>query len=132
MIVYLSMTDYFDAVDSSLPFTRNRSQIIDGIKEFVQDEFGAETSQLNLNAWKLRFDVDAESQAEFEAVVSKVNTLVSDECPVECELEWEYIPTDSNNQKNGFYSGGRGDFDTSRVRGGSYPVEAFRVTVPRE
>lgn len=126
------MTEYFEAVDQSLPFTRNRSQIINGVKAFVQDEFGAETSQLNLNAWKLRFDVDVHGQNEFEEVVSKVNQLVADECPVDCELVWEYIPTDSNDQKNGFFSGGRGDFDTSSVRGGSYPVEAFRVTVPRK
>lgn len=127
------MTEYFDSVDTSLPFSRNRSRIINGVEAFVQSEFGAETSQINLNAWKLRFDIDVHSQEELDVIVDSVNELVRDECLFDCELVWEYIPTGMKGQKNGWHSGGRGDeFDTGLIGDSSYPVEAFRVTVPRQ
>lgn len=123
--------NYFDAVGEDQSTASNRREIINGIKAFVQDEFDAETSQLNLNAWKLRFDIDVEDYEEFVTVVDGVNSLVEAECPIDVELEWDIIPTDSNNRKNGWFSVGTGDIYDANITNGSYPIEAFRVTVPR-
>jgi hypothetical protein len=123
------MKDYFDSVDVDGSVSQNRSRIIDGIEQFVVDEFGAEPSRLNLNNWKLRFDVDCPNQAKLEQVVDSVNKVVDEECPVDCVLYWEYIPTDSNDQKDGWFESGK---DVGSIPDYRFPVEAFRVTVPRD
>jgi len=127
------MTEYFNSVDEEHNLSRSRSRIIDGLKEYVEDEFNAETSQLNLNAWKLRFDIDVTNREELITIVDSINQLLTEECPHDFELVWDFIPTDSNNNKNGWFSGGAGDdIKEKPIREMDYPIEAFRITVPRK
>jgi hypothetical protein len=127
------MNDYFDSVDMGRSFRGNRGSIINGVEKFVEQEFDAETSQINLNAWKLRFDIDVADAEEFKNIVREVNELVGTECPIEHPsgqtLMWEYIPTDTNGQKDGWRTLKGGNVENIYLGSGLFPVEAFRVTV---
>lgn len=110
---------------------RHRSTIINGIQEFVEQEYNAETSQINLNAWKTRFDVDIHTESELETLIESVNALLTDTNIENAYLYWEAIPSKYSNDESydGYHSIGKWGEKWTQFAESQYPIRAFKVKV---
>lgn len=110
---------------------RHRSTIINGIQEFVEEEYGAETSQINLNAWKTRFDVDIHSASTLNELIESVNALLTDSPIENAYLYWEAIPSkySTDDSYDGYHSIGKWGEKHTQFAESQYPIRAFKVEV---
>lgn len=125
------MTDNYVNLDQPEIYGKHRSQIITGIQNYVKDHYDAEVSQINLNSWQTRFDVDIETPEEIETLIETVNDLLRDSPVENAYLYWEAIPTKYSNDTSydGYHNIGKWGHNWEQFADSQYPVRAFKVEV---